>query len=110
MLVAQAKPTAHISSLFSLLSSLLFLLLAMAAGTAEVFAIVLGSGWVAVSTTEKRKELVAVSKTMNREVRRGLLMCHADFNRRYSPEMHISFIPMYIVYRPPSEYVLDRPS
>ena len=83
-------------------------MLAMAAVTAEVFAIVLGSGqqegaWEARGSglIEKRKELAAVSKTMNREVHRALLMCHADFNRRYPDGMHISFNPWYIVYRPP---------
>ena len=65
-----------------------------------VMELVLRRGLVAVSTTEERKELVAVSKTMNREVRCALMTCHADFNRRH-PEIRIHFYPMYIEYWPP---------
>ena len=69
----------------------------MAARTAEdlVLGMVLESRLVDVSSTEKRKELMAVSKNINRDVRRALMLCHADFHRRY-PDIRIHFFPMYI--------------
>ena len=69
----------------------------MAARTAEdlVLGMVLGSRLVDVSSTEKRKELMAVSTNINRDVRRALVLCHADFHLRY-PDIRIHFFPMYI--------------
>ena len=84
VLVAQSSET-NWSYLFSFP-----LLLAMAARTAEVLGIVLGSRLVDVNSTETRMELVPVNKNVNRDVRRALMLCHADFHRRY-PEIRLHF-------------------
>ena len=74
--------------------------IAAAGRTTEVLGLVLqrGQGLVAVCDSNERKGLVAVSKTMNREVRRAIMMSDAAFNRRY-PEIksHFSFVPQYII-------------
>ena len=67
----------------------------MAARTAEVLRIALGSRLVDVSSAEMRKEVVVVSKDINRDVRRALMLRHADFHERY-PEIRIHFFPIYI--------------
>ena len=89
-----------IAFLLVLDNTLLRLACIMAARTTEVLGLVLrrGQGLVAVCDSNERKGLVAVSKTMNREVRRAIMMSDAAFNRRY-PELkgHFSFVPQYII-------------
>ena len=72
--------------------------IAAAGGTTEVLGLVLqrGKGLVAVCDSSERKGLVAVSKTMNRMVRRAIMMHHAAFHRRY-PEMQFRFVPQYVI-------------
>ena len=72
--------------------------IAAAGGTTEVLGLVLlrEKGLIAVCHSSQRKGLIAVSKTMNRMVRRAIVMRHAAFHRRY-PEMQFRFVPQYII-------------
>ena len=56
----------------------------------EAMQLVLVSGLCWIHNSEQRKEMVAVSKTMNRAVRHALLSFYADFHRRY-PDVHMLF-------------------
>ena len=66
--------------------------------TTEVLELVLlrEKGLIAVCHSSERKGLIAVSKTMNRMVRRAIVMRHAAFHRRY-PDLRIDFVPQYII-------------
>ena len=101
MLVAQARPIASPSKVPSNPSNRPLYTLIMSYRTAvEAMQLVLVSGLCAAHSSEQRKEMVAVSKTMNRAVMHALLSFHADFHKRY-PDIHMSFFPLYIEYRQP---------
>jgi len=51
---------------------------------------------IAVCHSSERKGLIAVSKTMNRMVRRAIVMRLAAFHSRY-PDLKIVFVPQYII-------------
>jgi len=66
--------------------------------TTEVLELVLlrEKGLIAVCHSSERKGLIAVSKTMNRMVRRAIVMRLAAFHSRY-PDLKIVFVPQYII-------------
>ena len=67
--------------------------MAAAGRTTEVLGLVLlrEKGLIAVCHSSERKGLIAVSKTMNRMVRRAIVMRHAAFHRQY-PDLRIVFV------------------
>ena len=61
----------------------------------EAMQLVLVTGLCAAHNSEQRKEMVAVSKTMNRAARHALLSFYADFHQQYL-DIHMSFFPLYM--------------
>ena len=72
--------------------------IAAAWGTTEVLGLVFqhSQGMVVYTDSFERNGLIAVSKAMNRMVRRAILMDMAAFHKRY-PELYMAFKPHFIV-------------